>query len=182
MILLWGVPSDPPLAAVEAELSRRGVPSLFLDQRAASQTTLRMEVGASVTGIMTVFEQSVRLEEIHAVYPRPHELIHLVSMARELRPDHAAALHAALSVWLDVTPAFVLNRPAAMALNASKPYQAALIEAAGLRTPPTLMTTDPDAGSLPFATATTQSSTSRSAQCAASSLVSQRRTKHGYRT
>jgi hypothetical protein len=31
MILLWGIPSDPPLAAVEAELSRRVVPCLFLD-------------------------------------------------------------------------------------------------------------------------------------------------------
>jgi glutathione synthase/RimK-type ligase-like ATP-grasp enzyme len=66
-------------------------------------------------------------------------------MAQEVRAGHAEALHAALSVWLDVTPAFVVNRPAAMALNASKPYQAALIEAAGLRTPPTLLTTDPDA-------------------------------------
>lgn len=145
MILLWGIPSDPPLAAVEAELSRRGVPSLFLDQRAASQTTLRMEVGAGVTGVLTVFEQIVRLEDIRAVYPRPHELTYFASMAQEVRAGHAAALHAALSVWLDLTPAFVLNRPAAMALNASKPYQAALIEAAGLRTPPTLLTTDPGA-------------------------------------
>jgi glutathione synthase/RimK-type ligase-like ATP-grasp enzyme len=145
VILLWGIPSDPPLAAVEAELSRRGVPSLFLDQRAAPQTTLQMEVAVGVTGVLTVFEQIVRLEDIRAVYPRPHELTHVASLSQEVRPGHAAALHAALSVWLDVTPAFVLNRPAAMALNASKPYQAALIEAAGLRKPPTLLTTDPDA-------------------------------------
>jgi len=142
MILLWGIPSDPPLTAVEVELSRRGVPCLFLDQRAAPHTTLRMEVGDGVTGILTVFEHTVRLEDIRAVYPRPHELTHFESMANEVHPGHAAALHSALSVWLDVTPAFVLNRPAAMALNASKPYQAALIEATGLRKPPTLLTTD----------------------------------------
>jgi glutathione synthase/RimK-type ligase-like ATP-grasp enzyme len=145
MILVEGIPSDPPLAAVEAELSRRGVPSLFLDQRAAPQTTLRMEVGDRVNGALTVFEETVRLEDIRAVYPRPHELTQLASAAQEVRPGHAAALYAAMLVWLDVTPAFVLNRPVAMALNASKPYQAALIEAVGLRTPPTLLTTDPDA-------------------------------------
>jgi glutathione synthase/RimK-type ligase-like ATP-grasp enzyme len=145
VILLWGIPSDPPLAAVEAELSRRSVPSLFLDQRAAAQTTLRMEVGAGITGVLTVFDQTVQLQDIHAIYPRPHELTSFASTVEEIRGGHAAALHAALSVWLDVTPAFVLNRPAAMTLNASKPYQAAMIEAAGFRTPPTLLTTDPDA-------------------------------------
>ena len=145
MILLWGIPSDPPLAAVEAELSRRGVPCLFLDQRATPQTMLRLEVDDGVTGALTVFEKTVRLDDIRAVYPRPHELTHFASVAQEPRPGHAAALYTAISVWLDVTPAFVLNRPAAMALNASKPYQAALIEAAGMRTPPTLLTTDPDA-------------------------------------
>jgi hypothetical protein len=145
MILLWGLPFDPPLAAVEAELSRRGVPSLFLDQRAAPQTTLRMEVGDGVSGALTVFEETVRLDDIRAVYPRPDEVTYFASVAQEVRPGHAAALYAAISVWLDVTPAFVLNRPAAMSLNASKPYQAGLIEAAGLRTPPTLLTTDPDA-------------------------------------
>ena len=145
MILLWGVPSDPPLAAVEAELSRRGAPCLFLDQRAAPQTTLRMKVGDGVTGALSVFEQTVRLEDIRAVYPRPDELTHFESVAQEARPGHAAALYAAIAIWLDLTPAFVLNRPAAMSLNASKPYQAALIKAAGLCTPPTLLTTDPDA-------------------------------------
>ena len=145
MILLWGIPSDPPLAAVEAELSRRGVPCLFLDQRATPQTTLRLEGNEGVTGALTVFEKTVRLDDIQAIYPRPHEPTHFASVAQEPRPGHAAALYTAISVWLDVTPAFVLNRPAAMALNASKPYQAALIEAAGMRTPPTLLTTDPDA-------------------------------------
>ena len=63
----------------------------------------------------------MRLDDIRAVYPRPHELTHFASVAQEPRPGHAAALYTAISVWLDVTPAFVLNRPAAMALNASNP-------------------------------------------------------------
>ena len=39
----------------------------------------------------------------------------------------------------------MFNRPSAMASNGSKPYQAAIIQAVGLATPPTLITTDPAA-------------------------------------
>ena len=44
-----------------------------------------------------------------------------------------------------MTPALVFNRGSAMASNASKPYQAQLIQAAGFRVPRTLVTNDPDA-------------------------------------
>jgi glutathione synthase/RimK-type ligase-like ATP-grasp enzyme len=143
VILLWGIPSDPNLAAVETVLRSGGVPCLFLDQRATAQTSLTLEVDARVSGSLTVFDQTIALERITAVYARPYELARLgldIGAAA-----HATSLHHALSVWLDVTPAFVLNRPRDMALNSSKPYQAALIEAAGLRTPETLLTTDPEA-------------------------------------
>jgi glutathione synthase/RimK-type ligase-like ATP-grasp enzyme len=51
----------------------------------------------------------------------------------------------ALSCWLETTPALVVNAPSAMASNGSKPYQAQLIAAHGLRVPETLVTTDADA-------------------------------------
>jgi RimK-like ATP-grasp domain len=143
MILLWGVPSDPPLAAVERALRRDGIEPLFLDQRAARDTALHLEVGRHVTGDLTVFGETVQLDRIRAVYPRPYSADQL---GTGQTPDaHAMALHEALSIWLDVTPAFVLNRPQQMAFNYSKPYQSTLIEAAGFRIPETLLTTDPDA-------------------------------------
>jgi glutathione synthase/RimK-type ligase-like ATP-grasp enzyme len=58
---------------------------------------------------------------------------------------HAAAVAEALIAWAGVTPALVVNRPAAMASNDSKPYQLELIRAAGFAVPPTLVTTNPAA-------------------------------------
>jgi len=56
-----------------------------------------------------------------------------------------AAVHDALWSLCDIAPAVVLNRPAAMAGNGSKPYQATQARAAGFATPDTLITTSPDA-------------------------------------
>src|SRR5262249_55028821 len=59
--------------------------------------------------------------------------------------ERIASVEVALWSWLEHTDAAVFNRPSAMATNGSKPYQAAMIEAAGFPTPPTLITTDAEA-------------------------------------
>jgi glutathione synthase/RimK-type ligase-like ATP-grasp enzyme len=59
--------------------------------------------------------------------------------------QYSRGQHEALLLWLDLTPAHVANRPAANGSNGSKPWQARLIESAGLRTPDTIVTNDPAA-------------------------------------
>jgi RimK-like ATP-grasp domain len=148
VILLWGVPSDPPLAAVEKILRRDGINYAFLDQRAVLDCELTLEVGASVNGTLRVQGETLPLEEIKAVYPRPYALEQIKPLLDASRDksafDRAAEFQQLFSIWLDLTPARVLNRPRQMSLNYSKPYQALLIEAAGFDTPETLLTTDPD--------------------------------------
>jgi glutathione synthase/RimK-type ligase-like ATP-grasp enzyme len=76
---------------------------------------------------------------VHAFYLRPYD-------TRKL-PDprgDAGAAGDALIAFAEMTDALVVNRPSANASNASKPYQATLIAAAGLDVPETLVTTDPD--------------------------------------
>lgn len=146
MILLWGVPSDPPIAAVERILRRNDLPYAFLDERAVLDTSLFLRCDGEIGGTLSVSGDLLQLEDITAVYPRPYDLASIPSVAaagpqsQEFR--HAATLHHALSIWLDLTPALVLNRPREMAWNYSKPYQAALIERNGFRIPETLLTTD----------------------------------------
>jgi hypothetical protein len=146
MVLLWGVPFDPPIAAVEKILRREGVPYAFLDERAVLDTELKLRIDGQIGGTLCVSGDTVQLADITAVYPRPYdlELIQSIAAAGPESPEHlhAATLHHALSLWLDLTPAFVLNRPCEMALNYSKPYQASLIEACGFPIPETLLTTD----------------------------------------
>jgi hypothetical protein len=146
MILLWGVPMDPPLAAVERILRRDGVPYAFLDQRAVLRSELSLCIGSDISGTLRVDDENISLDEFTAIYPRPYALDQITSLAQAGRGSaefrHAAAFQDLFSIWLDLTPAKVLNRPRQMSLNYSKPYQASLIEAAGFAIPETLITTE----------------------------------------
>ena len=151
MILLWGVPGDGPLDAVRAALARLGAAVQFLDQRDGARSSanlhgegkrLRLEVeGPGDAGRLDC-------DEVGAAYLRP------VETERALPPecvgDRGASLRAdsverAMVAWADATDALVVNPPAAMAVNNSKPYQLRLIAGYGFAVPDTLVTTDPDA-------------------------------------
>jgi hypothetical protein len=149
MILLWGVPTDPPIAAVERILRRERVPYSFLDQRAYLETEVVLQCHAAIGGTLRVAADELKLDQVTAVYARPYEF-HQIRETAGLDPQspqilYATALHTAMTLWLDLTPALVLNRPREMALNYSKPYQASIIARCGFAIPDTLLTTDPAA-------------------------------------
>ncbi|MEJ7809755.1 MAG: hypothetical protein WKG32_04985 [Gemmatimonadaceae bacterium] len=148
MILLWGVPGDPPLDAVHRALLRRGAPTLLIDQRRAEGTTLTIEVERRLSGTLCVGMRSVPLEEISGFYLRPQDGAALgptVRGAAEGAGRVGAALDDMLLVVAELTPAVVLNRPDAMASNSSKPYQYSPIRSVGFAVPDTVITTSPDA-------------------------------------
>ncbi len=146
MILLWGLASESPLTAVASQLRGLGARVALLDQRAVEDTSLRLRYGAEVGGDLTVDGLRLDLAQVTSVYLRPYDSRRLgpVAAAGPGSPlwRHALELDDALISWCELTQALVVNRPAAMASNESKPYQAGLIAAAGLRTPETLITND----------------------------------------
>lgn len=149
MILLWGLMQDRPLAAVHRALQRRGAEVRVIDQLDILETSVDLSVDGSVLGTVRVDDTAVNLEEVTAVYLRTYDWRRLPEIG-EAGPGsspwrHALAVEEALAAWLEVTPALVVNPPAAMASNNSKPYQASLIRQAGFDTPETLITTDPTA-------------------------------------
>ena len=147
MILLWGMSGDEPLNTVIASLQRRGEPHALIDQRDVLDTTVELTVGPALGGTVTVRGEPISLDGAGAVYLRQYDARKLpdVAGAGEAAAARVAAIETALWSWTEHTEARVFNRPSAMASNASKPYQAAIIQAAGLATPPTLITTDPEA-------------------------------------
>jgi RimK-like ATP-grasp domain len=149
VILLWGLPGDGPLRAVHAVLRARHEPVCLLDQHAIAATTLDLSVGPTVRGTLRLGDDLVALEAITAVYARPYDVRQLPAL-KEAGPQaplwwQGLALDDAMQAWVEVTPALVINRPSGMASNGSKPYQASLIQGAGLDVPDTLVTTDPAA-------------------------------------
>src|ERR1700694_4500502 len=147
MIMVWGVPKDPPVAAVTAALARLGHPVFLVDQHDALGAEMDLCVDGEVSGALRLPAGEVDLADITGAYIRPYEASRLpaVAAAPPALQARVAALDDGLLCWSEITPARVVNRPGAMASNHSKPYQSALIQAQGFDVPETLVTTDPDA-------------------------------------
>jgi len=137
------------LTAVHRALERRGAAMMVLDQLDLLRTSVDLSVDGRIEGTVRTSDMAVELREVTAVYLRTYDWRRLSDVC-EAGPGspswrRALLLEEALTAWLEVTPALVVNPQAAMATNNSKPYQASLIHRAGFNTPETLITTDPAA-------------------------------------
>jgi glutathione synthase/RimK-type ligase-like ATP-grasp enzyme len=149
VILFWGAPGDAPLAQVRRAVERRGVPTVLVDQRAVLETEIDLFCGKTVGGALRIGSAAVDLGAVTAAYVRPYgpDQLPLIRKAGPNSPEwrHAMAIFDALSAWVELTAALVVNPPSAMATNDSKPNQARLIKEAGFSIPETLVTTDEEA-------------------------------------
>ncbi|MGN7200367.1 ATP-grasp domain-containing protein [Arthrobacter sp. SAFR-044] len=141
MILVFGRPDDPPIALLLDALQRRNASYIFIDDRHLAYASLAINLdGGQVDGQLRAAGEDIELSAIGSVYAR---LLSLVIPTDLDQASHIQTFHALFTQWLDLTPALVVNRPWAMASNASKPYQSQLIAAAGLEVPETLVSNDP---------------------------------------
>jgi glutathione synthase/RimK-type ligase-like ATP-grasp enzyme len=149
MIVLWGIHGDEPMDLVRAALDRQEQSYVLVDQQAIDRTSLNMKVGKTVSGWIKTRSFVIDLGSVTAVYLRPYDSRRMSAVQREPEASsiwrHALSLEDAMLAWIEITPALVVNRPTVTISNNSKPYQAKLIQAAGLRIPDTLVTTDAEA-------------------------------------
>jgi glutathione synthase/RimK-type ligase-like ATP-grasp enzyme len=149
MILLAGIPSEPPLALVCEALDRLDVPYVLFNQRQVARARIRLTLADGlVDGHLELGEERRRLCDFSAVYSRLIDDRSLPEL-RDEPPDSAACTHSrrfheVFHRWTDVMPGRVVNRVGAMASNGSKPFQAQLIRAQGFSVPETLITNDPE--------------------------------------
>jgi RimK-like ATP-grasp domain len=149
LVLLWGLETDPPLAAVRRELSDLGVPAEFADQMLVLDTEICLTVSEGIAASLRIREREFDLNTVSAAYLRPYDFQRVPVIASE-GPQSSAWLHATavqdmIASWSEMTPAFVVNRLGAMGSGISKPYQLKLIHDFGFTVPETLITTDPEA-------------------------------------
>lgn len=153
MILLCGIPSEPPMRLVSEAAARLDVPTVTFNQREAHLTDLYYEVDdGTVDGWLEVRGTRYPLSSFSGVFVRlmdPYELPELGPRGHyppdPRRVQHSVLVHDYLTAWFEDAPCRVLNRNAPAASNGSKPYQAGLIREVGFRTPETLVTNDPAA-------------------------------------
>ena len=150
MILLCGIPSEPPLALLLRELSELRAQVAIFNQRRFDGATLEFRVAkGAIRGGFEIERDLYPLEAMQAVYARLMDDADLPELRDEpadsARRRRCAELHARLLEWLEITPALVVTRAGPNASNGSKTYQAAVAAAHGFVVPKTLVTSDPDA-------------------------------------
>lgn len=149
MILVCGIPSEPPLAMLLRELEALGAPHCVLNQRLFDGCSLELDVvDGRVGGVLDLGGELVDLTRVQAVYARLMDEADLPELQGEPedspRWNSCRELHARLLEWLEVTPALVATRAGPNASNGSKTYQAQLALAHGFLLPETVVTNDPD--------------------------------------
>jgi hypothetical protein len=149
MILLCGIPSEPPLRLVADRLESAGAPYLMLNQRDFAESKISFEIdNGRVTGELRVRDRSYQLEAFRAAYSRMMDDRYLPELDAEppqspLR-TYCRSFHDTLTRWMEIAPLLMVNRCAPMATNSSKPYQAQLIREQGFLVPETLITNEPE--------------------------------------
>jgi glutathione synthase/RimK-type ligase-like ATP-grasp enzyme len=153
MILLCGILAEAPLALVQAELDSLRAPYAWFDQRrfAAVDFQFTVQPNGIVAGTLSLDGVTWDLSCFRGVYQRMlhHQFLPEVADEPEGSPlrAHCRCLSAVLAEWMnavETTATRIVNRPAAMASNGSKPYQSQIIARSGLFVPPTLVTNDPE--------------------------------------
>jgi glutathione synthase/RimK-type ligase-like ATP-grasp enzyme len=151
MILFCGIPTESPLTYAIEAAEALGLEHIVFNQRHARFTDLSLDMrDGRATGAFWMWEREVSLDEFSGVYTRLIDPSQLPETRADARPApderlvaHSAFLHSTLNDWLEVAECSVVNRTSAMASNASKPFQAQHIVAAGFDSPDTLVTNDP---------------------------------------
>jgi ATP-grasp ribosomal peptide maturase len=150
LVLLVGIREDWAAAEVGRELDARGVRWRAVN---VGDFPLTMSVGAELTadsagwrGVLRTGEHEVPVHEVTAVYyGKPTEPVMPAGMSGpELRFSRAQA-RVGLGGVLASLPVRWFSHPSALADAAYKPRQLAVLKAAGLAVPPTLVTNDADA-------------------------------------
>jgi hypothetical protein len=152
MILLLGIPSEPPLRRAMEAAEEAGIDYVVFNQREAQYCDVVLDVAEGrVSATLRVREQDWPLDAFEGVYVRLADVDALPENRPRGRrlPDPVAVersriLHDVLDEWLEVTPCRVANRTGPSMANASKPFQAQMIARCGFTIPDTLITNHPD--------------------------------------
>ena len=148
MIVLAGIPSEPPLRLVREAADQLGIDVVMLNQREAAAADLHLTRKQGRTKmVLHRAGNSVDLSCAGGVYTRLGGADVTPEYRRSGPSDARAridAWHMILNAWLETTDIRVLNRIRPCNSNMSKPYQSRIIADCGLEVPKTLITNNPD--------------------------------------
>lgn len=148
MILLIGIPSEPPLKLAIEAAEKLNIPAVIFNQRYAHTYDMVLEyVNNKFYGCLQIDGKEYNLDEFTGVYVRMMDYNYLPEIKSKVfnyignqKALKSISIQQQLLLWLDGTKSFIANRPLDMLSNMSKPYQTQIIAQSGLLIPPTLIT------------------------------------------
>jgi glutathione synthase/RimK-type ligase-like ATP-grasp enzyme len=152
MILITGIPSEPPAQLVTDAAEKANIPYLFFNQRNAHLYELSLKYEHNnFKGVLQIDGVDYDLFKITGMYIRmmdnyflPEVRNKVFNYVGENQTNKSDIIHRQLLNWMEATSCRILNRPWDMLSNLSKPYQAQLISEAGFLIPPTCITNVPE--------------------------------------
>lgn len=143
MILLTGIPSEPPVRLIIAAAEAARIPYLMLNQREMHLCELALKFKESrFSGLLKVQDVEYSLEEFSGIYLRmmdynylPEIKDNIFNSLGEQQKYKSILIHHELMQWMAITECRIFNKPSDMLSNLSKPYQAQLIAQSGLKVP-----------------------------------------------
>lgn len=150
MILLYGIPSEGPLALVIEELVQRGTDFAVINQRQLSRVSISVDATERrLCGELVIDNRRLTIADVTAIYARPIDIRFLPeyhnSINTQVDTNRLNTLTYKIHVILNNIDATVVNRPRQMYTNCSKTLQAQIITEFGFSIPQTLVTNNVDA-------------------------------------
>lgn len=145
MILLCGIPSEPPVELAAQAAAEAGIAFQVLNQREIDGWKLELEFDGRLAGVLRGPAGDLGLDEIDGIYARLVEPRTLPDVGHPPDPaklEAAEALYQPFTEWLEVAGCRVANRLGASTSNVSKPYQAQAIRSIGFEVPATIVSND----------------------------------------
>jgi glutathione synthase/RimK-type ligase-like ATP-grasp enzyme len=147
MIVVYGIPSEPPIALVLDALVRRGIDHVVVSQRSLSSLEWSVTPEPSgVEGWLRLNGTRIELNSLRGIYARPIDYRslpeYLGAGASDVVRKRIAASSGLLRAICNHNELVVVNRPRNMFSNNSKSLQSQLIRAQGFSIPRTVITND----------------------------------------
>ncbi len=146
-VLMWGVPSESPMALVAGALSALGTDVVWAHPSRSGLCDVEIRFDDRLDVVLTIEGRTLGLDDLTGIYLRPVDPDAVPELAAapfdDPRRAHARRVHDSLLAVTELAARFsscrVLNPLSAMASNVSKPFQAQAVLKAGFATPDTLV-------------------------------------------
>ena len=145
MILLIGIPSEPPLRLLAEACSKKGIPFELFNQRQQAAWRVETDPWRRGDSILTNGSRHYRLNDCAGIYLRTMDHTQVPEYASSQNKTAINEMYGRLFRVMDEkTTCRVVNVPSVQMSNNSKPYQSLCINESGLDIPDTCITNDAD--------------------------------------